>query len=502
MRDVNVQKRAALKLKLFRFASNIAGYSLSNILARLVQATSLFLIAGALPKEQYAQVGVMLGLVQLVTLLSSAGISEAMPGFIQRFRSEGTVNHLYKNIDVLFGIQNGLLAFAFLTFAALAPTRFFPNSGIVMSFVVLTAGIVLGVFRVKTAKLQLLEQHRQAIIVQSAPLLVAYPCGVFGAWVWHDPVDGFVMSFCAGLLASWWYCHHLDRVASNGKFKITWPLIWRLFLISSPFILGAFFGWFSGLGAAQVIKQKFPMGDVADYVFVTQINGVLLLLIGSIAQVWAPRFYSLAASMPMNTVDEINRLIGIGSILLVSFVSGLLLVLYQDLISIAPGEISRYAHLTPHLAISFGAYVVLSLHYRSQYYYLLNGASGLFLKAVVVSDLFGIAIWLTMMNRLSVFGIYSGFFVFMLLRAVVIFKLAKNRWNVKMKFYELPIGLLMIGLSFMISTSTSLTQGLLAYMLVSGAIMLIVFFIERNSLRQALSLVSHPVNSQPLEQCL
>ena len=138
-------------------------------------------------------------------------------------------------------------------------------------------------------------------------------------------------------------------------------------------------------------------------------------------------------------------------LLIVSALSGFLVLYFQEGAVLAGGNIVHYRNIHPYLVLTFASYIFLSIYYRSCPYFIFHKESKAFLKIFLAASLIGMVCWIALMRYLGVWGIYAGFLIMMVLRSTGIYLYYLRRWKPKIALLDLPLGLSLLGSGYILS---------------------------------------------------
>lgn len=462
-------------MRALRFVLTSAFYGLAEISARLIQFAALFFLARICTKDEYGQIGLLFTLQQIVTILALGGMTEAMTGMLNEYRSRKQLPDLFSNVSKLMGVFAGLISLFYIIASVTIFQRHLANEPAGLYLSVLLCGLLLAYFRMSVSIHQLQEKHRRAVLLKTMPILFCYVFGLLGA-IYTKGIFGFFAGCAMGLIIFVLMEKMSDNNQPKNKNALDLNLVKSLFKDSLPFLAVGIMGWLSGYGNNFFIKGFFSNIEVAEFTMVFNFNFVLLLVINSINQVWAPRFYKIASECSEEYLNKVNTLVNQGQFLAISVLSGMILLYFQEGISIAGGNLAGYRSVHPYLVITCSSCVFLNLYYRSSSYFLLHREGRLFMKIVLWTSLIGTGIWVFLMWKIGVWGIYLGFFLVMVMRGGVIFYHASKKWRVKMSFFDIPLGLSIVGCGYGLSVAEHNLFLRTAYYIFAVSAMALVFY--------------------------
>ena len=334
---------------------------------------------------------------------------------------------------------------------------------------------------------QLQEKHRRAILLKILPILFCYVSGLLGAF-YAKSIFGFFAGCASGLFMCLIIMEVIVRQPTEKNNYIDADLIKSLFKDCIPFFAVGIMGWLSGYGNNFFIKGFFSNNEVAEFTMVFNFNFVLLLTINSVNQVWFPRFFIIASERPEEYLNEINKLVNHGQLLVISVLSGMILLYFQEGLRLFGGNLTKYSSIKPYLAITCSSYVFLNLYYRSYPYFLLHRNGMFFLKIVLWTSMIGICMWVFLMWKVGSWGIYIGFFIVMVIRAGSVFYYASRKWKIKISPLDIPLSLCIVGCGYALSiVEHNLYLRLSYYVFAVSAIALIFYWCNRAKIKEYIS---------------
>ena len=471
-------------MKTLSFILTAGFYGFAEVSARLIQFAALFYLARLCTKDEYGQVGLLFSLQQIVTILALGGMIESMTGMLNKYRDREQLPYLFSNATKLMGVFAGLVSVFYIIASISVFKRYLVNESAGLYLSVLLCGLLLAHFRMSVSIHQLQEKHRRAILLKILPILFCYVSGLLGAF-YTKGIFGFFAGCAAGLFSFFIFIKIIIRQPIRKNNYVDADLIKSLFKDSIPFFAVGIMGWLSGYGNNFFIKGFFSNNMVAEFTMVLNFNFVLLLTINSINQVWSPRFFKIASERPAEYLNEINKLVNLGQLLAISVTSGMILLYFQEGLSLGGGNLTNYRSVQPYLVITCSSYVFLNLYYRSYPYFLLHRKGVLFLKIVLWTSLIGTCIWVFLMLEIGPWGIYLGFFLVMVMRAGMIFYYASKKWGIKISPLDIPLGLSIVVCGYGLSILEHNLYLRMGYYIVAvSAITLLFYWCNRGKIRE------------------
>lgn len=428
-----------MSLKRYALASTL--YGAAEVAARIMQVVAMLWFARTVSKETYGELALYISIQQVITLLGIAGMVEVTSGHLNRFRADGALGNLFRNMFTLMNINLLVICVCYLL-AYEFMKGFIGHIPLILNLCIILFGVLTARLTMSSTVLQLLENHRHAVLVKFLAAVGTYGFAMMGAYLFSTQrIYGFFLGGAAGLVLA--YCvkalvvteYEKDGGGADKK------LMKSILADSIPFIVVAVFGWLSGQGNNFLIKYFFTNGEIAEYAMAMNFGFALLLVQNSVSNVWVPYFYRIAASRDVRDVNELNGLVAQGQLLGVSITSGVILLLFNDVLLLAGGNFIHYLNIRFYLFIVLSGYVLLTVYYRCTHYYLLHGHGRQFRDLILYSGILGTVLWIALMWGLGPVGIYIGFLVTMVLRAGAVFRYARDKWGVHLALSDVPLGL-------------------------------------------------------------
>jgi O-antigen/teichoic acid export membrane protein len=440
-----------------RFALMSLFYSGAEVGARSFQFACLFVLARNCTKEQYGALGLVFAAQQLFTMLALAGLTEVMAGRSPEFRRSQALGTLFGRTHRLLVKKTMVLVLAAALLAGAVHFLGVTDISPLAMFCGCLSGTLLARSRLVGMMYQLEERHPTAIQFQTAPLLICYAVGLACACSWSDPVDGLFVGGCGGLML-WSLFTGRMPVASARTLSRDAQLERSLFLDSLHFAAIAFLGWLSGYGNSVVVQGMFSARDVADYTMTCNFDAIVFILLASVAKVWSPRFYKMAAEQSADRVNLANAIVYQGQAILVALAGGLVVILFPLVPRLIQGNFSQYSHLGPCIATAYAAHLVLNGYYRSNPYFLLHRKGPEFFRILFVTSMLGFVAWVVAMWLLGTAGIYLGLVLMAFFRSTGTYLYARRQWRLPSGLLDSIFALAILGIACALS-ATSLSIG-------------------------------------------
>ena len=116
--------------------------------------------------------------------------------------------------------------------------------------------------------------------------------------------------------------------------------------------------------------------------------------------------------------------------LIIAVVSSFIIISYPYVLDLIGGNLVNYKDLGFELMLIFLSYLTLTSWWNSYNYFLYFGKGKLVFKIIIISSSIGLFIWVLLIYFLKDIGVYIGFLIQMMLRALVINIYSKQLYNV------------------------------------------------------------------------
>lgn len=446
-------------------------YGGAAALLKLIGFVVILWLVRTLSVDDFALFGLLYAIQQGLSTFSSAGIVEATIGLLKEHQKPEQRARLFAKAHFAFFI----MTISALVFALPVFRIFFRDSEISLlgyTTGVLGSGVLLAVASFRAQIIRLEEKHLWALSFNFFPALGGFLGGVAAVFL-KRTAEAFFVGSAAGvivaLLGLWVsQAKHRGKAAPIGNSRV---ILWR----AVPFMGVAFLGWLSGYGNNYVIDVLFLPAEVAKFTFLLSLCSIMLLIAGSVNQVWSPRFYRLIHETPFEIVEQNNKRFYWMLAMVLGYVGGFVIIVYPFGVVFLGGNLLAYQSMSLELSLLFAAYVVLTPWWHCQNHFLAHAKGPSILKITLVTSTIGIGIWVTLMFLVGSIGIYLGFFSQMLVRALGIFVCARRIWPVDVSWSGSAIGTFMIFMGFVFSSlGITPTTGIMFYLLL-GVVVGIIF---------------------------
>ena len=422
--------------KTFYYSSIIAS---SSGLVKLISFLILFWLARDLSVDEYAKFGLFYSMQLGIVAFSISGIIESATGFLKS-NSINSIEKLFFNSKIVFLLYFSIIFLVLSTYYYL-----FLDKGIVF-FAVIYCSLILSYCSLQFQLLRLDEKHIKSIIFSFLVPVV----GILGAFIMYYKFRAYGSYFYGssiGLTISIFFL--LITQKFNFNFEI--GLLKKIMVKSVPFIFVAFIGWISGYGNLFIINFFLDNKSVAAYTFLMTIGSAILILANSLNQVWAPRVYKLISNSDFIKVEKESSIFYGKMSLIIAIVSSFIIISYPYVLDLIGGNLVNYKDFQFELMLIFLSYLTLTSWWNSYNYFLYFGKGKLVFKIVIISSSIGLFIWVLLIYFLKDIGVYIGFLIQMMLRALVINIYSKQLYNVNYNWLYL-----LLSFCILISTYFSL----------------------------------------------
>ena len=422
--------------KTFYYSSIIAS---SSGLVKLISFLILFWLARDLSVDEYAKFGLFYSMQLGIVAFSISGIIESATGFLKS-NSINSIEKLFFNSKIVFLLYFSIIFLVLSTYYYL-----FLDKGIVF-FAVIYCSLILSYCSLQFQLLRLDEKHIKSIIFSFLVPVV----GILGAFIMYYKFRAYGSYFYGssiGLTISIFFL--LITQKFNFNFEI--GLLKKIMVKSVPFIFVAFIGWISGYGNVFIINFFLDNKSVAAYTFLMTIGSAILILANSLNQVWAPRVYKLISNSDFIKVEKESSIFYGKMSLIIAVVSSFIIISYPYVLDLIGGNLVNYKDFRFELMLIFLSYLTLTSWWNSYNYFLYFGKGKLVFKIIIISSSIGLFIWVLLIYFLKDIGVYIGFLIQMMLRALVINIYSKQLYNVNYNWLYL-----LLSFCILISTYFSL----------------------------------------------
>jgi len=444
----------------------------------------MFLLAALCTKQQYGDAGILLAVQQAISVLVLSGLVESCTSLLNRYRAESDLQTLFSQSQILLLFTALLVSTLYLFSLKTILASYFRDTSILVHICVLCTGILLARLNLNSNLHRLDERHKASLSLKAMPIVLCYGFGIAGILLLRNKLNGFFIGSLIGLMSAEvltrWVSH--DEVAdpalsTDGK---TLSLLVQGALPMLPIIV---VNWFVGYGANFLIGENFSKSEIAEFTFALTLNAMLLLSLNSINQVWSPRFFKIAYEHTPEALESLNGIMSGAMLLIVSVVIGTILLFYVSALHAFGSNLQNYTGLHPYLLLTFASFIILTLYYRCINHFYLYNEQYVYMKIFIISGAIGLPMWWLMMKYMGRPGIYCGYCLCMILRALFVFIYAQRKWGVRVTAEEIPAALVIATAGYALSLSISnLILRSLAFMVVVTGITYFLWFMNRKTL--------------------
>jgi len=441
-----------LKIRTLLLASG--AYGLAEVAMRLVQAATMFWVVAVCSKQTFGEIGLLISVQQMVTLLALGGIVDALSGRISERRSRGSISGLLVSTTRAFWLGS-LIAILLYTVAYwLSPNGYFGATPALAHVCVVISGILFARITLASSIERLQEKHRSAIASKAIPTTTGFVMAAF-AVVIEPPQFTYFLGLLAGAALGLLVLLLASRRESVEVHDLNLKEVSGLYVESFPFLVAALMAWASGIGMNLFVGAFISATEVAEFTLVLSIISAVSMIPYAVNQVWYPRFLSVAQGLPRDQLDQANSAANRLTLFLLSLAASTIIAFFVDVVSFIGGNISQYASIHGYLLVSLLSFVSLSLHYRSTNYYLLYRMGRTLMNLVTIASIVSIAIWAVLILMMGVWGIYVGFLLANFLRSAVEYGDARRRWKVSMDWVAMVWASALITGSYALAVTVS-----------------------------------------------
>lgn len=434
--------------RLNRFVWYAGLYAATAAFLKLVGFLLFLLFARTLSVDDYAKFGLLYALQTGITAFSLAGILEAVVGLLREHRSAAERRVLYGAANRVFGLM-ALVAsvLAAVVFFLSAEQSRFTTLALAS---VLASGVLLAFASLQAQLVRLDEKHVASLLFSFVAPLAGLGGG-FLAFVMDRTAESFFEGSSVGvaiaLLWLWRSREGFDRSAHGAAMQTR-----TLALAGAPFVAVSLLGWLNGYGNNYVIHMIFESVEVARFTFALSLSSIMLLVGSALNQVWSPRFYRIVHEESFEQVETKNRQFFRAQAVILGIVGGAVVAVFPTVMKALGGNLVAYQSMSFELALLLGAFIAQSPWWHCQNYYLVHGRGPELMKIMLATSVFGIAVWIALMLALGPIGVYLGFMVQMIVRALGIVIRTKRRWPVTISWEGVAAGLLLTFAGFAVAT--------------------------------------------------
>lgn len=404
-------------------------YGGSAVLHKALGFAVFMWLARSLSVREYATFGLLLALQTGLATLAGAGIVESV---IATLKTRG-------NFDLrsgLFGAANSvfaLLAIPPVIFVVVVDTWLLGDGSVAPLTLgcVVVSGLLTAYTMLQANLVRLEESHPEAIVLGFFGPVGGFMGGIVAFLIAPSVGAFFVGSACGlmvatlGLAAMRFGFHRFEHAVGEVPLILT---------SIAPFICIALLSWLGGYGSTYLVNSFFTASEVARFTFAFTLAAIMQLVATSLNQVWAPRFYRLLADQPPDSLERNNRRFFVFQGLALGLVGGAVLVLFPGALELVGGNLPAYGNLTLELLFLFLGYAVSIPWWHAQNYYYGTGRGRELMNVTIVGSVAGLLAWIAAALAFGAVGIYIGFMLQMLTRAVVAYAAARRQWSVSLQW--------------------------------------------------------------------
>lgn len=409
-----------------RLAHFAAAYALTAALQKGIGFVLFLWLAHSLAAPQYAAFGLLFALQAALAALAGAGIVESTIGALHDRPGTAERERVFRSANTAFALL-ALPSSAFVVVLYFIGAPDVVKGGGALTYVIVS-GVLSAFFTLQAALVRLEERHSQSLALSFlAPLAGFVGGGV--AFAGQRDVASFFAGTAVGLavvLIAW-------RLQRSGlqRFSAEWPDIRPILATVLPFALIAVLGWIGGYGNTYLVKAFFSETDVARFTFAYTLSAVMQLVATSLNQVWSPRFFGMVQRLPLAELERKNRRFFTLQGFALGLIGGALLLLIPQLVELIGGNLLAYRGMSVELFFLFAAYAVSVPCWHAQNYFYAHSMGAQLMRVTVMGSIAGLVAWLLAIMVCGVVGVYVGFMLQMLARAVFTAVYARRQWGIR-----------------------------------------------------------------------
>ena len=383
-------------------------------------------VAHRLDVDEYAVFGLLYATQTALTSFASAGIVESAIGLLRLYAQRSDRGRLFAAANssfVVLGVSSTVLLLGIYVL-------FLRDSGAppAAMFAVVIAGLVAAYVAITASLVRLDERHGASVALGFFVPVSALAGGAVGLWIMNT-VTGFYAGSAIGSVVSLLpffssrVGHH--RLSSH---RAEVEAILRLLV---PFVVIAMLSWLTGYGNTYLVEWMFLPAQVAAFTFAYTISSIMQLVATSLNQVWSPRFYRLLNELDAGEVERQSRRFTILQGLALALVGGGVLLVFTPAMDFAGGNLASYRDLRLELFFLCLGYAISIPWWHAQNYFYAHNKGRELLRVSIAGTSAGLVLWIGAVLALGGIGVYVGFFLQMLCRAVFALAWAWREWRIR-----------------------------------------------------------------------
>lgn len=380
-------------------------------------------LAHSLTVEEYASFGLLYALQVMLAAFAAAGVVEVIIGLLRMYSSPALRNKLFGAANAVFYMLSTAFFCALLLFGTWLID--FLNTTSFVIFSVVLCGLLTAFFTMQAQLLRLDEKHLQSFLLGFVPPLAGILGGGAGVFLTGTSAGFFIGFAVSGLLS--FLPFGFFRV---GYYSIATDVqtVRRIGFKISPYVLIGLILWLNGYGVNYLVQSFFSTTDVARFMFAYTLSSIIQLVATSLNQVWSPRVFRMIHEVPASEVDNKSRPFFILQGLILGLVGAVILILEPIAVILVGDSLKAYSDLTTELYFLFAAYALTLPWYQAQNYYFAHANGAQLLNVTLVSSVLGVLSWFVSIWFFGVLGVYIGFMLVMMIRALGTFYWARSKW--------------------------------------------------------------------------
>lgn len=417
-------------------------YTIANGLQKGIGFFVFMYFASIMTATEYSEFGIYYSLFAIAGALASAGIFEAIVGFIKEGNNK-KVQNVIGNANTVFLAQSLFFFILIYLILLIFFNAYYRRSTDI--FIILFSAFQLGYFTFRAVVVRLDENHFFSIILSFVPAVLGYILGFLLTVIFKNSISFFEGTLIAqtGFIIIWLAAFKQKL----GFFLFEKAIFFSIITKSIPFIVIALLAWILGYGNTFVIKYFFEDFQIALFIFLFTIASIIQLIATSMNQVWSPRFYNLYGITSSIELESKYRKFTIlqGAIL---GICGSIIIILVPISSYFFEGLSKYSSSSFEMLMLFSGYIVSIPWWQTQNYFMINDKGQELMNYTLISGVLGFLVWIILMYYLGPPGIYIGFFIQNLLKSLLVYFKARSLWKLRFQWEGMVIGCLILGLTF------------------------------------------------------
>ena len=393
--------------------------------------------------QEYADFGMIYAMQTGVIIFSTAGIIQIMVSIMKerQSRENGGANNFF----ALFKWSTLFSVMAIFIFGMIGQAEKNNLANFLPLIMSVISGAVLSYSLVASSYHRIEGRHLEAVAWTFFPNFGYFLFGGIG-FAFEQTVNGF---FCGGLIGCIMPIIILAQRSERAISLFCGNRVSRSHVLDmSPYWLASIVLWLSGYGGIWLISLTSNENEIAEFIFVMNVTSVLQIVATSLHQVWSSKFYQLYNVLNTGELEKKNDKFYLvqGIAIGVFGLLGMLLIKYASGIFLEIRAIN-FDSLLPYYLMFLSVAISVPWCHAQDYFYV-NGEGGKFMKAILVSGLIGIPLWLMTILLIGEAGIYFGYCLFVLSRVIAAQITASKIWHINLMWKGPVAGGVLLSLGY------------------------------------------------------